>query len=87
MTTLHVIAWWIGIYFVYRGLRRRFPEVAGATWRLWTLTFILVSLQMTTVMRPVLQRPPETPFFEEGRVFFLEHYGRLDERSSESAVD
>ena len=87
VTTLHVIAWWIGIYFVYRGLRRRFPEVRSDTWKLWTLTFILVSLQMTTVMRPVLQRPPETPFFEQGRVFFLEHYGRLDERTGEMRVD
>ncbi len=87
VTTLHVIAWWIGIYFVYRGLRRRFPEVRSGTWKLWTLTFILVSLQMTTVMRPVLQRPPETPFFEQGRVFFLEHYGRLDEKAAEMRVD
>jgi hypothetical protein len=37
----------------------------------------VVSLQVTTLIRPVLWRGPDRPLIESERLFFLEHFGRV----------
>jgi hypothetical protein len=38
----------------------------------WMLLFLLVTLQMSTALRPIIDSSPR--FLPEGRKFFLEHW-------------
>jgi hypothetical protein len=77
-TWLHVAAWAVALGFGGRLLRLAFPQTAARRVALlWTALFTVVTLQMTTVMRPVLYRAPGEAVVEDGRLFFLEHFGKL----------
>jgi hypothetical protein len=77
-TWLHVAAWAVALGFGGRLLRLAFPQPAARRVALlWTALFTVVTLQMTTVMRPVLYRAPGEAVVEDGRLFFLEHFGKL----------
>jgi hypothetical protein len=47
--------------------------------------FAFVSLQVATFVRPVLWRGPDEPFFQSGKMFFLEHYGDVLEQDEAAA--
>jgi hypothetical protein len=76
MGVLGIGAWLIALLFGLRFLRTA-VRVAGATQSgpmvIWSIVFALVTLQMTTSLRPILGRS-EQPFTQEKK-FFLQHWG------------
>lgn len=78
LVLLHALVWLIALYFGGAFLVRVIPEAgARAGLVLWVLLVGVVSLQVTTVLRPVLSRAPDAPLLERSRLSFLEHLGRI----------
>lgn len=78
---LHLFLWVMALLLGWRFLGRAL-EAAGAKggMLLWLLLFAIVSLQVTTFLRPVLWRPAGAPLFRTGeKMFFLEHLDRVFE--------
>ena len=71
MGTLHLLFWLIGLSFGLRllgGMNRFRGESGGGRLKSWSLIFILVCLQMTTTLRPIIGHsdhflPREKKFF------------------------
>ncbi len=83
---LHVVLWALALILGWRFLGRAL-EAAGARGGMvvWLFLFALVSLQVTTFLRPVLWRPAKAPLFRLGeKLFFLEH---LDQAFGVPAID
>ena len=75
---VHVLMWGISLVFGWRFLGRALKESgAGGGMVLWLFLFGFVSLQVATFVRPVLWRAPKEPLFEQGKMFFLEHFGKV----------
>lgn len=73
---IHVLMWAISLIVGWRFLGRALRESgAGGGMFLWLVLFGLVSLQVATFVRPVLWRGPDAPLFQQGKMFFLEHFG------------
>ncbi|MDD5708028.1 MAG: hypothetical protein PHR35_19085 [Kiritimatiellae bacterium] len=75
MGTLHLLMWVVGCLFALRRLGDglRFLNGRGMpTLVLWGFVFVLVSLQMTTTLRPLLG--PFTGWQLAPREFFLQHW-------------
>lgn len=73
--TLHLLFWFIAVGFGLR-LLRVFMDLLRvrdrAHLRVWTGIFILVSLQMTTALRPIVGKSPH--YLPLEKRFFLEHW-------------
>lgn len=87
---VHVLMWGISLVFGGRFLSLALRE-SGARGGMfvWLLLFTFVSLQVATFVRPVLWRSPKAPLFEQGKMFFLEHYGKVlkqDEAQAKKAA-
>lgn len=81
---IHVLMWGISLLFGWRFLSLALRESgAGSGMFVWLLLFALVSLQVATFVRPVLWRAPKAPLFEQGKMFFLEHYGKVLKQDEE----
>ena len=75
---VHVLMWGISLTFGWRFLSRALRESgAGGGMVLWLFLFAFVSLQVATFVRPVLWRGPKDPLFQEGKMFFLEHFDKV----------
>lgn len=86
VTWIHILAWGLAVAFAFRYLRRALPECGpGGTLFLWLMLFAVVSLQMTTVLRPVLWRKPGAPALASERMFFLEHLARVHDQAPTAA--
>lgn len=75
MGGLHLLFWLIGLFFGLRlmGATRRFRgETGRARLGTWRLIFILVCLQMTTTLRPIIGRSDH--FLPQEKKFFLTHW-------------
>jgi hypothetical protein len=75
MGTLHLIFWFIATIFGLRFLEAGFSHSQArslAGFRVWVVIFLLVSLQMTTALRPILGTS-ET-FFPTEKKFFVAHW-------------
>lgn len=73
----HLLVWFICLVFADRFLGQSLKQVGGWNGRFaWLLLLLLVSLQMTTFLRPILWRPPEASFFQTERMSFFEHLGQ-----------
>ncbi|HEX4665523.1 MAG TPA: hypothetical protein VH207_02900 [Chthoniobacterales bacterium] len=75
MGTLHLLFWLIGLGFglrLIRGLRRIDGPNKGSHLVIWSLIFILVCLQMTTTLRPIVGRSDH--FLPGEKKFFLAHW-------------
>lgn len=75
---LHLGAWILAVKLARRFLRSVFEDegprrAVGA----WLILFVVVSLQVTTCLRPVLWRDDNAPAFEGQRLSFLEHFFRV----------
>jgi hypothetical protein len=84
---LHVVLGFLAIALAARFLGRLFTGYGG-TLTLWVMLLLLVVLQATTVLRPVLSRAPGAPVFEGRKLFFFEHLGeivRAEEAADEAA--
>lgn len=78
---VHVVLWLVSLLFGWRFLGRALSESgAGGGMFLWLILFGLVTFQVATYMRPVLWRDPGQPLFESGKMFFLEHMGKVGDR-------
>lgn len=67
MGTLHLVFWLVGLAF---GLRFLFAEESRL--KTWTVIFVLVCLQMTTTLRPIVGRSER--FLPAEKKFFVAHW-------------
>jgi hypothetical protein len=75
MGTLHLLFWLIGLFFglrLIRGMSRFRGEKTRGHLKTWSVIFILVCLQMTTTLRPIIARSDR--FLAGEKKFFLTHW-------------
>jgi hypothetical protein len=75
MGTLHLIFWGIATLFGLRFLEAGFSHSQARTnagLNTWVVIFVLVVLQMTTALRPIVDRSDS--FFPEKKKFFVTHW-------------
>jgi hypothetical protein len=85
MGALHLILWVISISFGLRLLGAMGRLLAGSTGgqlKLWNLIFILVCLQMTTTLRPIIGTSER--FLPGEKKFFLTHWFETMDKSVDS---
>jgi hypothetical protein len=76
MGTLHLAFWLVSTFFGLRFLQAGFAHSQArsqAGLNIWIVIFILVVLQMTTALRPIVGKA-ET-FLPEDKMFFVTHWG------------
>ena len=76
MGTLHLIFWFIATCFGLRFLEAGFSHSNArslAGFRVWVVIFMLVALQMTTALRPILGT--SKTFLPTEKKFFMAHWG------------
>ncbi len=76
MGTLHLIFWFIATCFGLRFLEAGFSHSNArslAGFRVWVVIFVLVALQMTTALRPILGTAKT--FLPTEKKFFVAHWG------------
>jgi len=76
MGWLSVLAWVIAVVFALRFLKAAVFATGGTQkgpLAIWSIVFLLVTLQMTTSLRPILGRSPV--FLTQEKKFFLQHWG------------
>ena len=84
MGALHLILWTIGIGFGLRLIGAMGRLLTGSTrsqMKLWNLIFILVCLQMTTTLRPIIGTSGH--FLPGEKKFFLAHWFETVTKSAE----
>lgn len=80
VTVVHFVCWTVALGLGGSYLKRALALLGGRGGAgLWTILALAVSLQVTTVLRPLLWREPEAALFTSEKLFFLEHF--------ESAMD
>jgi hypothetical protein len=75
MGTLHLLFWGIATIFGLRFLQAGFAHSearSNAGFNTWVVIFVLVVLQMTTALRPIVGRADT--FFPETKKFFISHW-------------
>jgi len=75
MGTLHLMFWVVATLFGVRFMKAGFQHTnarSQAGINVWIIIFVLVALQMTTALRPILGTAPT--FFPEKKEFFLGHW-------------
>ena len=75
MGTLHLIFWLVATLFGVRFLKAGFAQTnakSQAGINVWIVIFLLVALQMTTALRPILGK--SDTFFPAEKKFFLGHW-------------
>ena len=75
MGALHLLFWFIATIFGVRFLKNGFYQAnarSQAGVNVWIIIFLLVALQMTTALRPIIGKS-ET-FFPAEKKFFLVHW-------------
>jgi amino acid permease len=76
MGTLHLIFWFIAAIFGLRFLDAAFSHSqakSNAGFNTWVVIFMLVVVQMTTALRPIVGSSPD--FFPKEKKFFLSYWG------------
>jgi hypothetical protein len=76
MGALHLIFWFIATIFGLRFLEAGFSHSnarSHAGFYTWVIIFLLVAVQMTTALRPILGTADT--FFPTEKEFFLAHWG------------
>ena len=76
MGTLHLVFWFIATCFGLRFLETGFSHSNArslAGFRVWVVIFLLVALQMTTALRPILGTAKT--FLPTEKKFFIAHWG------------
>ena len=88
MGWLSVLAWIIAVVFAFRFLKTAVMATGGTQvgpLTVWSIIFLLVTLQMTTTLRPILGRSQR--LITQEKKFFLQHWAETMDKSlpSESA--
>jgi cation transport ATPase len=76
MGSLHLLFWLVATLFGLRFMKAGFAHAnarSQAGINVWIILFLLVALQMTTALRPMLGR--SATFFPAEKKFFLGHWG------------
>jgi hypothetical protein len=76
MGALHLIFWIIATFFGLRFLQTGFSHSNArslAGFKTWVIIFLLVAVQMTTALRPILGTSEN--FLPREKKFFLTHWG------------
>ena len=76
MGVLHLIFWFIATFFGLRFLETGFSHTkarSSAGLNTWIIIFILVVIQMTTALRPIVGTAPT--FLPKEKKFFISHWG------------
>ena len=84
MGALHLLLWAVGIHFGLRLIKAMSQFLSGTTrnqLRLWGFIFVVVSLQMTSTLRPLIV--PGKTFFPTEKKFFLANWYESLSGSSE----
>lgn len=82
MGALHLIFWLIATYFGLRFLNagfRQFSAAFNGGIKLWMIIFIVVVVQMSTALRPIIGSAPT--FFPTEKKFFLAHWSDSFEKN------
>lgn len=77
MGALGIGSWVIAALFALRFLKSAVSATGGSEngpLMIWSGVFLLVTLQMTTTLRPILGRSPDK-FLTQEKKFFLQHWG------------
>lgn len=81
MGSLAIGSWIIAVFFALRFLKSAIFATGGTQkgpLAIWSIVFLLVTLQMTTSLRPILGRSDR--FLTHEKKFFLEHwFGTMDQ--------
>lgn len=75
MGLMHLLFWGIGTYFgmgFFKSGCMSFAQSRGNYIQIWSLIFIIVTLQMTCTLRPLLGTSQS--FFQKEKKFFLHHW-------------
>ena len=75
MGTLHLIFWLVATLFGVRFMKAGFSHAnakSHAGLNVWIVIFLLVALQMTTALRPILGK--SDTFFPTEKKFFIGHW-------------
>ena len=75
MGALHLVFWFVATCFGWRFLRSGFEHLSaqsGGTLGVWFVLFVLVCLQMTTALRPIIGSAPTA--FPTEKKFFISHW-------------
>lgn len=84
MGALHLIFWLIAMWFALGFLRHGFAQLGPHSTKalnLWTAIFVVVMLQMTTTLRPILGKSDR--FLAQEKKFFLGHWVDCLEKGAE----
>ncbi len=76
MGILHLVFWFIATFFGLRFLEAGFSHSkarSNAGLNVWIIIFMLVAVQMTTALRPIVGKAPT--FMPKEKKFFLTHWG------------
>jgi hypothetical protein len=76
MGTLHLVFWFIATIFGLRFLKAGFSHSnarSHAGFNTWVIIFLLVAVQMTTALRPILGKADT--FLPTEKQFFMSHWG------------
>ncbi len=85
MGTLHLLFWWVATLFAVRFIKQGFSHTnakSQAGLNVWIIIFLLVAVQMTTALRPIIGK--SDTFFPAEKQFFLGHWTDGLKSSSES---
>lgn len=85
MGTLHLMFWFIAAFFGLRFLNTAFSHSqakSNAGFNTWVVIFMLVVVQMTTALRPIIGTSPD--FFPKEKKFFLSHWADCLKQDSRS---
>lgn len=86
MGALHLLFWFVSTIFGLRFLHAGFAHSNAKSqsgFQVWTIIFVLVALQMTAALRPIIGTS-ET-FLPEEKRFFLSHWFECMEKSGRTA--
>jgi hypothetical protein len=75
MGTLHLIFWFVAVLFGVRFMKNGFAHARAksqAGVNVWIIIFLLVAVQMTTALRPIIGKADT--FFPTEKKFFLVHW-------------
>lgn len=85
MGALHLIFWFIAICFGVRFLQTGFAQLASRNSigiKVWVVIFLLVQLQMTTAMRPIIGQ--SNTLLPKEKKFFLAHWADTLDKATKS---
>ena len=78
MGALTLLIWAISLCFglgLIEKAKTIYGTTGGAHLGVWLVVFVLVTLQMSTALRPILGPGEKTTFLPSEKMFFLEHWG------------